>query len=385
MTNGNLDKFDPNDEQDLNSIQLIIDSIREAIKKTNLDLTGLTVLTEAATGHWKFTPFIAAMANAASVICITKNSRYGDVEDIMKNFSSLIEYFGYSEKIQIFEKVNEEIIGKADIITNSGHVRPIDKKFIDSMKNTAVISLMWEPWEFRDADLDLSYCFKKEICVLGVNEDNDILNIMKYVEDLILEIFKINNLDLKDKKIIFVAENKSAHYMIPALKSLTNSLFCVSSSITSELKSWGANVIGKSLHDDSVRNCLENSDLVLINSHPIKEQIIGDTGISVDELKKLAPKAKVVVFFGNVAYEQLNKEGIECFPTTAPSSEHMEWNLDILNSKPTLELCTLGLKSVENLAKDRKSGLDVETSFNNSKENPFCLDFSKEQKERYFT
>ncbi len=63
----------------------------------------------------------------------------------------------------------------------------------------------------------------------------------------------------------------------------------------------------------------------------------------------------------------------------------MEWNLDILDSRPTLDLCVLGLKSVEVLAKDRKSGLDIETSIKNSMKNPFCLDFSNEQKIKYFT
>ena len=62
------------------------------------------------------------------------------------------------------------MVAQADIITNSGHVRPIDAEMIGWMKPTAVIPLMYEAWEFRDADLDLAACQRRGIVVAGTNE-----------------------------------------------------------------------------------------------------------------------------------------------------------------------------------------------------------------------
>jgi len=251
------------------------------------------------------------------------------------------------------------------------------------MKDTAVISLMWEPWEYRESDLDLSYCWKKGIAILGVNEDNEILNIMKYVENLIEKIIIINNLKLKNKKIILIAENKSAHYMIKPLQLFSNSVFFVSQSMASQLKNWGANVVGSTLSDPSVEDFLKDSDLIIINSHPMKSMILGGNGYDIKKLKKISPNVEILVFFGNVDFDEIKKQEIKCYPDSSPFSEHMEWNLDILDFKPTVELCVLGLKAVESLSKDRKLGIDAKTCIEKSKNNPFSLDFSIEQKKKY--
>ena len=156
MTDGDFNNFDPNDSKDLWVLENIKNIVIDSINKINLDLSNLTVLTEAATGSWSFTPIIAGLAQAESIICITKDSKYGDSTQIIKNFSKLSKYFGIENKIQIHKNLLPATIKKADIITNSGFVRPIEKKFINLLKPTAVISLMWEPWEYREKDLDLS-------------------------------------------------------------------------------------------------------------------------------------------------------------------------------------------------------------------------------------
>ena len=142
---------------------------------------------------------------------------------------NISQYLGLENKIRVYDNLSSELIQQADIVTNSGLVRPIDKKFINSMKKTAVISLMWEPWEFRESDIDIKTCWRNNISILGVNETNELMNCMDCAGDLILKILKINNLSIKNKNVIFVAENKSAFYIIEALLSVgVASLVCVS-------------------------------------------------------------------------------------------------------------------------------------------------------------
>jgi prolipoprotein diacylglyceryltransferase len=49
-----------------------------------LDLSGLVVLTEAATRNYVYTTIIAAMAGARIVYGLTQNSNYGSVQEVTK-------------------------------------------------------------------------------------------------------------------------------------------------------------------------------------------------------------------------------------------------------------------------------------------------------------
>ena len=286
MSNGNLNFFDPNDYNDLNYLNTSKNIILDSIKKINLDLSNLVVLTEAATGNWIFTPIIAAFANAKKVICITKDSQFGKSKDIKFNFNKITQFLKINENIQVYSHLESKLISEADIITNSGLVRPINKKFINSMKDTAVISLMWEPWEFRPEDIDLYECWKKQIPILGVNEHNSIMNIMKYDGEAIIKILNDANLSLENKKIILVGENLSAIYMYYSLKKAGANVFFVSKLLEEICNSKKISIIGNNLSDEKVKSYLENCDIIIINSIPIKEKIIGGNGLSIEKLKQ---------------------------------------------------------------------------------------------------
>lgn len=363
--------------------RLIYKIIIDSIKKTNLDLTGLNVLTEAATGYWAYTPIIAFLANASSVTCITKNTKYGTTKEIIQNFSDLNKFFNFNEKIKIYKKLNKKILKNIDIITNSGHVRPINHSLLQHIKHTAVVALMWEPWEFREEDIDIRYCFKNGICVLGTNEDNSKLNILNHCGELILKISKLTKTEFKNKKIIMVAENKTAIHMIESLKLQTKSIFYISKNFKNSLLKNHANVIGESIEDPSIIPYLKDCDVLIINSAPSKKVIIGENGISPLLLKKLSPNLRIIVFFGKVDFNAINCSGIQCYPKKSPPGDHMEWNFDILEHTPTIQLAVVGLKSVEDLAKLRKSGLTIDDSIQKSLKNKFCLDFSKKQKKEF--
>jgi len=383
MTYGNINYFESNDNDDLNYLNTSKNIILNSIKKINLDLSNLIVLTEAATGNWIFTPIIAAFANAKKVICITKDSQYGKSNDIKLNFKKITQFLKINEKIQVYSEPESKLISEADIITNSGLVRPIDKKFIDSMKETAVISLMWEPWEFRPEDIDLYECWKKQIPILGVNEHNSIMNIMKYDGEAIIKILNNANVSLLNKKIILVGENLSALYMYDSLQKAGANVFFVSQLLEETCNIKKIPIIGNNLNEEKVNPYLENSDLIIINSIPIKEKIIGGNGMSVEKLKQLSPNVSIFVYFGNVDYQKIISSGLKCFPSTSRGDGYMGWTVDVLGPKPTIELNSLGLKVGEILAKNRPGKTKLETE-NISLNEQFCLDFTEQQKNQYY-
>lgn len=385
MTNGNLNCFDPSDNDDVEAIDKSMKIIYQSIKKIKLDLANLNILTEASTGNWIYTPFIAAIAGG-NVFCLTRNSMYGKAKDIIDNFMQIAEFLDVKDKMHVYDNLTKDVISKADIVTNSGFLRPIDKKFIFDLKKSSVISLMWEPWEYRKKDLDLHSCNMHGICVLGVNESNKSLNIMKYAGDLILRIFSEHNVKLKNKKIILLGENKSALYMVkPILKHGVSSLCCISSTMKNDFKTYGVDVKGSNLNEKKIEPWLRDSDIIIIDSYPIQQSVLGGAhALSPKRLKILSPQVKVFIYFGKINYPEVKKFEIDYYPKRVIPYGHMGWTADILGPKISIELGSLGLKVGEIMARYRLSGCDVTTTIKKSLKHDICLDFSKEQKQKYF-
>jgi hypothetical protein len=158
-------------------------NVHSIIERLKLDLVGLTVYTELASDNYAWTPIIAALAKAKKVYAFTRQSRYGSVEDNIHKLDDVLTLQGMSEaksKIEVVTNRLGEHVGMADIITNSGLLRPIDHQMVGLMKETAVVPLMYETWEFRKTDIALEDCIRKGIPVLGTKETAWPLDMMRY-------------------------------------------------------------------------------------------------------------------------------------------------------------------------------------------------------------
>jgi len=174
----------------------LIDLIKYSVQKFKLNINGLNVLTEAASGNYKCTPLIAAYAGA-NVYALGRDSKYGKFEIIKKEINKLARQLKVENKIQFINDVKEIELSTINILTNTGFLRPINKQVIDKLSNKCVIPLMYEPWEFRKTDLDLEHCFNKGIKVYGTNESDSRLLTMNYIGYTVLYFL------LKEKKTPF--------------------------------------------------------------------------------------------------------------------------------------------------------------------------------------
>src|SRR5262245_1421439 len=148
----------------------LVGLMHAAIARCRLDLSGTVVLTEGASGSYVVTPILAAMAGADQVYAVSRTTKYGTFDEISANTQRLAKLAGVESRLKIITQKTRELVKQADIITNSGHVRPIDAETVSWMKPGAVVPLMYEAWEFREADLDLSACQRHGIRVAGTNE-----------------------------------------------------------------------------------------------------------------------------------------------------------------------------------------------------------------------
>jgi len=369
----------------INSPSKALRLAEEMTAHLNLDLSGLVVLTEAASGNYAFTPLIAALADAEKVIAVSRDSKYGKAKDITKNTLLLANYFGIDgKKIRIFETLDPDIIGEADVVTNLGFLRPINKYFISHLKRTAVISLMYETWEFREEDLDLRECWNRGIPVLGVNEEHDALRILNYIGHLCLKKLYEADVEVFKSRIVLAGENKFGRNIAETLSAVGAEVLCVTNAAAKEIRQSGGTKIGSTLKEFGVQDKIRDCDAIIINTYPNRDVIIGANGdISAKRLKKLAPEAAIIQFYGQVDRKSLDESGLTYLPNEEQKVGHMGWTLADLGPKPLIALHSGGLKVGELLARARLKGLERREVEREALKHDICQDFSPTQRKKY--
>src|ERR1700676_1598125 len=181
--------------------------MKDAIARCRLDLSGATVLTEAASGAYRVTPVLAAMAGAKAVYAVTRPSRHGTVEEIAATTHALGCVAGVHERITVVAEIQRDLVAQADIVTNSGHVRPIDAERVGWMKPAAVIPLMYEAWEFRRGDVDLAACRSRGIAVAGTNERHGAIDVFSYLGMMAAKLLLDGGVAVHGSRILLLCDN----------------------------------------------------------------------------------------------------------------------------------------------------------------------------------
>jgi len=348
--------------------------IKKSIHKLELNLDGLVILTEAASGYYVCTPLIAAMSGSEKVYAYVRDSKYGKAKDIIANTGKLALMLGVRENIEFVESLGSKIISESDIVTNLGPLRPITKKFIDNMKDTAVIPLMRETWEFRDGEIDMKACESKGIIVLGTNENHPHLLIFDYLGHLCAKkLFEVG-IEILNSKIIVCGGEDFGLNIIKYLRRLGAEVkgICEEKDITN----WGAQNIGNLVDGIQDIEAIKDADAIVVTSYPHNAEVIGDNGlISASKLKTLCPGISVFQFKGNLDRESVIKENIPLFPEKSPKYGHMSWTLNSLGPKAVIDLQSSGLKVGEIMSRLRLEGNNPQKAIELALENDLVQGF----------
>ena len=302
-----------------------------AINRCQLDLSGCAVLTEAASGAYVVTPVLAAMAGA-QVKALAAATSYATAAELQAATTDLARLAGVAKRIQLVEAKNPEVVGAADIVTNSGQVRPIDATMIAQMKPSAVIPLMYESWEFRQSDLDLDACRARGIPVAGTNEDHPAVDCLAFVGNMALKQLHDAGIAVYQSRITLLCDNSFGPF------------------IARTLRSAGAGVLMAPRLTPGVLS--DPCDAVLLALRPT-------SGVQLTEadarlLGELAEGTVLVQYWGDVDRAALAVAGIPVWPPDAPRAGHMAILPSAIGPEPVVRLQAGGLKVGELLA----SGLD---------------------------
>lgn len=311
--------------------------IEQAIAFHALDLRGLTVYTETGSRNCMTTPIIAAMAGASRVTAIVQDSEYGKAAVIADYTNQFAEFCGAEQRVEVVFTKTPEAIGTADIVTNLGFVRPIDRQFVGMMKRKAVVPLMYESWECRSEDVDLAACREREILVAGTNEDFLGLDLFTYAGPICMKMLFEVEVEVYRCTLAVFSRDKFGER------------------IASALASAGAEVgLFSELTTQKAQDFLGRSDALILADYAGSEPVIGREGqITASDLSRLAPSLVVVLFAGVVHTPDLRAAGVPVYPDAVIKPHKMYRLFADLGPKPHVDLMAAGLKVGELLAHGR--------------------------------
>ena len=307
--------------------------MQEAVRRCELDLRGVTVLTEAATGAYVVTPVLAAMAGA-DVYAVTRTTRYGTVEEVQEATERLAALAGVARGVHVLTAKSLEVVREADIVTNSGHLRPIDGEVVRWMKPTAVVPLMYETWEFRSADVDRAACETRGIPIAGTNERHAAIDVFSFLGVMAVKLLLEAGVGVYRGSILLLCDND----------------FCPF--IQRGLENCGARVEVCG----SVSGLCERGrhDAILVAANPQDHP-----PLSAGEATWIAhqwPGAVVAQFWGDIDRSSFAAAGVPVWPPEAPPPGHMGVLPSAVGPEPIVRLQAGGLKVGEILHRERRAG-----------------------------
>jgi len=312
----------------------LLNLMRSAVDRCHLDLEGAVVLTEAATGAYVVTSVLAAMAGAKRVFAMTRETRYGSIEQVRTDTLRLSRLAECASRIEVIDRLDSSVICTADIVTNSGHVRPINRDFVRHMKCSAVIPLMYEAWEFRESDLDLAACRERGIAVAGTNERIPQVGVFSYLGVMAVKLLLDAGIAVHGSQILVLCDNPFAPHIE---RGLTGAGATVR--IASNLSSAAAD---------------GSTDAVLLAMRPQNQPVIDRAAAKVIACNW--PGAVLAQYWGDVDREALSESGIAYWPERGPSAGHMAILPSGVGPEPIVRLQAGGLKVAEVLLRSAHTG-----------------------------
>jgi hypothetical protein len=306
--------------------------MKEAVGRCELNLAGRTVLTEAASGAYVVTPVLAAMAGA-DVCALAAPTAYATTGELIALTAGLARLAGVQERITFAAAKGAARLETADIVTNSGQVRPIDAAMIARLKPDCVIPLMYESWEYRPSDLDLAACKERGIVVAGTNERHPRVDVFSYLGQLAISQLHEAGIAVRGTRLVVLCDNGFGPY------------------IESELRGNGATVaLAPELDAGLLR---PPADAIVVALRPRDGPVF--TADDARLISREAPGIVVVQYWGDADRVALAAEGVPVWPERAPGAGHMGVLPSAVGPEAIVRLQSGGLKVGEVLAR----GLDV--------------------------
>ena len=293
-----------------------------AVERCRLDLTGKVVLTEAACGAYVVTPILAACAGAKRVYATTKSTRTAPSTTSSRRRSPWPSWPACATGIEIVTGRSSGIVAQADIITNSGHVRPIDRRMIGWMKPSAVVSLMYEAWEFRKGDVDLDACRERRIRVGATDERHPDVDVFSFLGPMAVKLLLDAHVAVYRSSVLLLCDNPFAGFLTRGLKRAGATVDVAESVATAPRQ--------------------KRYDAIVVALHPREVPVVSAADAHL--ISSNWPGAVVGQFWGDIDRAALDDLNVPLWPEKGPGAGHMGILPSAIGPEPVIRLQTGGLK-----------------------------------------
>jgi hypothetical protein len=298
--------------------------MRSALDDCRVDLSGASVVTEGGSGAYAATPVLAAWAGAAEVIAITRSTRYGSAGDIAESIRSLAAAAGVAGRISVTTERRDRDFARADVVTNSGHVRPIDRRMVSVMKPSAVVPLMFEAWEVNigRSDVDIDALRARGISVAGTNERHPAVDVFSYLGLMAVRLLLEAAITPCHGHIALVCDNPFREYLVRGLAGA------------------GADVTVS----ENVRALIHCRvpDAIVLALKPRGAPVLSHRDATA--LADRWPGTPIVQFWGDLDRLHLAELGLPVWPPQEPAPGHMGILPSAVGPDPIVRLQAGGLK-----------------------------------------
>lgn len=312
-----------------------------------LDLGGRVVLTEAATGPYVVTPVLAALAGA-QVYAYTKPTRYGTVAEVAGQTMALAAELGVDlDRLCVLGTLPDRVVARADIITNSGHLRPLDASWLRHARSDAVVALMFEAWEIRPEDMDLDYLRSRGIRVVATNERHPDVDVFGYLGELAVRQIHLAGLSLARNRYVLYCNNPFGPYLAKTLSAVCAELIVIDE--RGDRAAYGDGPITWFDRCADFARHLPRDDIsgIVLAAYPFDREWIGlDSGLHPQFLRDNLPGAIVLRFAGHVEESAMRRFEVAHYPGHVPAG-HMGSLLSELGPDPVIRLQAGSLKAAE--------------------------------------
>ncbi|MBT5717339.1 MAG: hypothetical protein HOI70_10540 [Opitutae bacterium] len=345
---------------------------KDCLGRLELDLDGLCVLTECASNAYAFTPVIAALGGA-KVLAVGRNSKFGRFEENKFYAQQLLELSGATGSIEFFEDgLPDNKWREADIITNSGFLRPFTKEKVDKMNSRAVVCLMWETWEIREGEIDIKACQQRKIPVIGTNENYKDANMYSYPGMLCLKLLFEMGLEVANNSFVLLGEGLTGSLIAKTLRQIGIDFDWFVESVDKY------QVQGPCKHYRELPSVLERNriDAIICADHVSRKSPLGRSGfLDLVTLRKKFPAIRWAHLTGPVDSLELKESDMPFLPKNIQPVGFMTYESHVLGWEPVIMLNCAGLKVGELGARARKKKLSVEQSIKSAVDHGIGQDF----------
>lgn len=317
--------------------------MRSVIADLRIDLTGMCVLTEAASGPFAVTPVIAAMAGAEQVVAVGRDSQWGNFTSVADHIRGLAKAACCSDVIELSDQPASEHARSVNIVTNLGFVRPINAELVALLPDDAAISLMWEPWEFRQGEVDLAACRARGLPVLGTNENHPRLRIFDYLARIAERLLFERDIEVERSRLLLVASQPFAQSLEKGLRDSGAEVYLVD---PTEEPNWAF----------TAASLISDLDALVIADLRSHSMLIGGDGLSTSAL--VAAGVELIHICGVVDEDSLAAAGLTKHPKRMVPQGVMTVTTGYVGPRPIIDLHAAGLAVGSELVRLLRDGED---------------------------